>query len=131
MDERRVDDLVKITSTLRDRYPSGGVPAHLSGDILTTDPFSKGRYEFRRIDARRYVLCAVFDTDQTTENEEQTPNGVMVWPLRYWRHGAGHTCFEIDVRDDPAQPRRMTRLSWRRRGLLRFPDPAVRRAAQA
>lgn len=109
MDERRVDDLVKITSAVRDRYPSG-VPEHLSSDVVVTDPFTKRPYEYRRIDGMHYVVCGVFDTDQTSESEEQTPNGVTAWPLRYWRHGAGRTCFEIDVKDEPAQPRRVTRL---------------------
>jgi hypothetical protein len=105
IDERRTEDLIKITNAVRDRYQSAGVPERLPQIVLERDPVTRQSYEFRRVDAKHYVLCAVFRTDQSTQNPENERS--IVWPTAAWRHRTGRTCYEIDITEEPAIPRRL------------------------
>lgn len=101
MDERRTADLQRITNVLHGRYPSGGLPKRLPASILDRDPVTSRGYEFRRVNATHYVLCAVFDTDQGPENGQEYSEHATVFPPATWRHGAGRTCYELDVTENP------------------------------
>jgi hypothetical protein len=104
MDERRTEDLIKIANSLHERYTSGGLPKQVPQFILDNDSVTKGPYEYRRIDRKHYVLCAVFQTDTISKNDSER---IATWPPAGWRHHAGRTCYEIDVTEQPATPRRV------------------------
>jgi hypothetical protein len=104
MDEQRIEELMKIANSLHDRYRSGGLPGQVPQFVLGRDPVTKRSYEYRRIDSTHYVLCAVFQTDQTTKSDS---DGTVVWPPVTWHHRAGRTCYKIDVTEQPATPRRV------------------------
>lgn len=97
-DEQRLDDLESIASALHERYQAGGLPAQLPGDITTADPVTKRRYEFHRIDATHYQLCAVFSTTLTPDTE--APD--VAWRPRGWPHAADRTCYNFDVTAPPS-----------------------------
>jgi hypothetical protein len=97
-DEQRLDDLESIASTLHERYQTGGLPARLPENITTVDPVTKQRYEFRRISATEYQLCAVFSTKLNAE--PQATN--VTWRPRGWPHEAGRSCYSFDVTAPPS-----------------------------
>lgn len=103
IDERRLDDLMSIAGTVHGHFATGGLPERLPSTYLGSDPVTNRSYEYRRVDPHHYVLCAVFDTDQTAGNGE-----VRVAPPRGdWRHGTGRACYEINVTDDVPIPQRL------------------------
>ena len=61
LDDVRVSDLQRTASLLRDRYPSSALPIHLPRDLALQDPVTKQSYEYRRVDATRYVVCVRFN----------------------------------------------------------------------
>jgi hypothetical protein len=103
IDERRVEDLQRIASLLHDRYPNGGLPNRLSPAMTLSDPATKRPYEYDRIDANHYVLCAEFTTSEVPDRGEVYPAGVQ-WVARDWRHGARRSCFKLDVTASPPEP---------------------------
>lgn len=111
LDERRASDLEKIATTLNRRYQVRGLPAvgaetDLENDF-PRDPITGQHYQFRRVDATRYVLCAVFATAGSAGGDEQRWTNGIVWPLSDWRHAAGRTCYELNVTESPPTPRRV------------------------
>jgi hypothetical protein len=96
-DERRLDDLESIASTLHERYQAGGLPVRLPENVRSVDPVTKRSYEFHRTDATHYQLCAVFSTKLTTDTDSR--NGA--WRPRVWPHDAGLTCYRFDVTEPP------------------------------
>lgn len=103
LDRRRVEDLFSIAQRLHERFggAAGTLPPALS-DGLTDDvtgrdtgqdPVSRKAYEYRRLSKRRYELCATFVLP--SENGEGS-----IYDAKGWRHGAGRTCYAIDVQSD-------------------------------
>ena len=107
LDARRVDDLVSIANAVHNRFAAGKLPKNLPAVLLGQDPVTKRNYEYRRVDDLDYVLCAVFDTDQSGENGAADAEVSAAWPRGGWRHGAGRTCYEIGVMEDNPIPRRL------------------------
>lgn len=107
MDERRVRDLGEIASSLHDRYKTSGLPERPPETSVASDPTTKRSYEFRRVDATHYVLCAVFATNEAKDRSQESSDVIVVWPRNVWRHGAGHICYEFDVTETPPMPRRV------------------------
>jgi hypothetical protein len=102
LDQRRAQDLQTIRQAvlhhqatfgalpdslgaLRDYGPGAHVPA-------LRDPVSETPYEYRRLDERRYELCATFERATDTETARtRSPYG------DFWRHPAGRACFTLTV----------------------------------
>ncbi len=60
------------------------------------DPETGAVYEFRALGERRYELCATFDAQ---DQPADVRRGVLRRGTRFWEHGAGRTCFDVDVRE--------------------------------
>ena len=107
IDERRTGDLIGIAGTVHDRFAVDGLPERLAPRLAGSDPVTHRRYEYRRVDARHYVLCAIFDTDQPSENGGEYAEHWIAWPHGAWRHGIGRTCYEIDATEPDPVPQRL------------------------
>jgi hypothetical protein len=94
-DGRRIADLARIAGALDTRSRYEGLPKSLPSDIEATDPQTGKQYQYRRIDAHRYLLCATFLQAGDTI-------GSGDWPYRSkkWKHGAGHACFTLHTWPD-------------------------------
>lgn len=87
-DVKRVNDLQTIQRMI---YQRGALPGSLSEmNIALRDPVSGQPYEYRRIDDRRYQLCAVF------AEASELPDRSTVW-----NHGAGQQCFDLSAQRVP------------------------------
>ena len=93
LDEQRVRDIETISSFLSVPSDRGSLPITLPSDIVRIDPSTKRPYEYRRLNAHRYRLCATFDL--------AAPRGDA--PYAYYgnsrvsSHRAGRQCFVIDA----------------------------------
>ena len=100
LDERRVQDLQSIAARLHERYgeTGGTLPPVLTsavtedefGRSVARDPVTQRRYQYRRLSARRYELCATFAAP-SERRDDGFPNAAS------WSHGAGHTCYSRDA----------------------------------
>jgi hypothetical protein len=95
IDERRLDDLRTLVGAIRTYAKVHGLPQDLAtiarepGTRLPLeDPEGRGPYEYARIDASTFHLCAVFTTDTATSTF-QDPR----FQEASWKHGAGRQCF--------------------------------------
>lgn len=100
LDQKRLEGLQEIASSLHDRYQSGGLPRVLPRSAFANDADTVRDYEYRRVDATHYMLCATFSTNDGNRQEE------VVWPRHVWRHGSGHQCYKLDVTDSVPMPLR-------------------------
>jgi len=107
MDKRRINDLIDITNSLHNRYQDGALPRYLPESITARDPASRQTYEYRRVDATHYVLCAAFDTNDHFESGDESTGPAVAWPRYAWQHGRGRTCYQFDVTETPSVPRRV------------------------
>ncbi|HKU68330.1 MAG TPA: hypothetical protein VJP85_11195 [Candidatus Baltobacteraceae bacterium] len=104
LDERRGEDLQNIAVQLNNRYGYEGasLPARLPQDLAKNDPATAQPYEFHRLDANVYELCAVFASrsphDDANEGTEIAPFGSR------WHHGAGRTCYRVNDRTREVDP---------------------------
>lgn len=101
MDQRRVDDLVRLDSAV-ERYwkQHRSLPADLEklsrvpGQRLTLqDPARGPGYSYERTDTVKYRLCATFVTD-TADLEARRGNA-----RSEWLHAAGLQCFDRRIDD--------------------------------
>jgi hypothetical protein len=104
LDKQRVDDLKMIALSLNGHYGSAAgatVPANLRGLSLPVRPDGSSRladpvdgkpYDYSRLDARHYRLCASFElpSDRLDEAGRWDNTGK-------WRHRAGKNCYTLDV----------------------------------
>ncbi|MFA6430673.1 MAG: DUF5671 domain-containing protein [Candidatus Paceibacterota bacterium] len=108
MDKQRISDLMNIQSQIvyTQWQIKGEVPASLdalkdpiSSFIIPTDPETKQNYEYRRLSANSFELCATFKTESTTEQD-------MNIAYKYgaenenWKHGMGRFCFQRPIDKD-------------------------------
>jgi hypothetical protein len=106
-DERRADDLRRISQMLRSRREGekgkpAGVP--LNQDALEQegfsyiqlhDPITQELYEYRRLGDSKYELCARFDT--STEGDKLVSET--------WKHPTGRRCSKLDAAENaPENP---------------------------
>ncbi len=100
LDQQRGRDLFYIASGIHARFgETGGLPKGLPSDLERRDPVTLRPYEFQRIDAKNYKLCARFSL--AAENEALEPS----WPGQSWPHGAGRTCYQFNVAASEVAPR--------------------------
>jgi hypothetical protein len=110
LDNHRIRELTEIAQRLHNRYPSGKLPRRAPSDLSLHDPATAQSYSFHRVDSTHYVLCAVFDTDDTTNIGEQAAEEAMqaiMIPPSDWRHPAGRVCYEFEVTQGTPTPRRV------------------------
>jgi hypothetical protein len=97
LDERRVADLRAFADAVnryrgqRQQLPERAEDA-IDGQITTRlplDPESGQTYDYRRIDADHYELCATF----ARRSREPTND--------FWFHDAGRRCFSLDANQNP------------------------------
>jgi hypothetical protein len=102
LDQQRTSDLDNMASRIRDRFgtAAAGLPKRLPSDLQTKDPVTRVPYEFRKIDAKNYMLCARFALPAESEIIEQRWRSAQNWP-----HGAGRTCYEFNVAAPGVSPR--------------------------
>lgn len=99
LDRKRVFDLGLIAQRLHDDYGSAGQPLPLELPDSRRDPVSGKPYEYRRLDAARYVLCADFERSAGPASEGSNQIGT------FWHHSAGRYCCRLDARrQSPLQP---------------------------
>ena len=103
IDLRRVDDLATIDSAVTDFHErEGRLPGSLAdlADLAperSRDPVDGQPYEYRRLDERRYELCARFALPGTGMRYPQVETRQLPW-----RHEAGRHCFVRRLKDDQA-----------------------------
>lgn len=113
LDDQRVSDLRSIADAADDYWKQHEA---LPPDLETLaqeravrvrsirDPQTDTPYEYRILGERQYELCATFDLahpeahPRTTYRDPDSRWGR--WDERFWDHGPGRTCFEIEVRKD-------------------------------
>lgn len=94
LDQKRATDLYEIASALHDRYggTTDALPKRLPSDVQGYDPVTRRAYEYQKVDARNYTLCARFALP--AENDTISSQ----WPLpQRWPHRAGPTCYRFNV----------------------------------
>jgi hypothetical protein len=92
LDRQRAADLRHVAEDLADRYAATKQPVP---DRLTDpkrDPVSGRPYDYRRVDATQYELCATFDRRSVKSDDPVLDDGA------FWRHPAGRACYEFDAR---------------------------------
>ena len=98
LDDRRVEDLRRISSsarvyyTRRQRLPASldELAAEPGIAFAPQDPQTGEPYGYRTLDSERYEVCAVF---------ERTAAGERA--AGFWSHGAGRQCFTLKAEDIP------------------------------
>jgi hypothetical protein len=99
-DTRRVRDIYDLTVQIENKGHGGGLhtpPASLTDlAVAGKDPFSGEPYEYRRLDADRYQVCARFNV------ASPAPFGASAL---FWAHPAGRKRFEVSfARGAPPPP---------------------------
>lgn len=93
LDQQRVRDLDNIVSRMHDRFGEGvgRLPQRLPTNLQARDPVTRRSYEYERLNAKNYTLCAWFALPAEGDGNEGAV-GRENWP-----HGAGRTCYELNV----------------------------------
>lgn len=100
-DERRVQALQSISSAINAYYATEGkLPAsleqlHAQPDVYVqsiVDVSTRRPYEYRKLDAKTYELCATFDRDWKESAMGRPQFGNL------WNHPAGRHCFRLTAR---------------------------------
>jgi len=92
LDRQRIDDLRHIEQDLHDEYDTTKQPIPNRLGDPKRDPVNGAPYQYRRIDATRYVLCATFDSPSPKTGDR------IVDDSPFWRHRAGRQCYSFDAR---------------------------------
>lgn len=98
-DRQRLQDLQSIAFELNGRSQSQAefeLPAELEDSQRREDPITNQLYDYERLSASSYELCAEFATDSSTyplQNASQRDE--------FWRHPEGRHCFEFDITEQP------------------------------
>jgi uncharacterized membrane protein YidH (DUF202 family) len=101
-DERRVSDLQQITFAIDSYWERNKKLPEVLEDLRDpryylqsiTDPKTDEGYDYHVISETDYELCAVFETDSSQLIQEFP----KAFSEQSWDHGAGRTCFELEVR---------------------------------
>ncbi|TSC75171.1 MAG: hypothetical protein G01um101444_17 [Parcubacteria group bacterium Gr01-1014_44] len=118
-DQQRISDLQNIQNQLinywiqKDRLPeeSGELSLdQLSGFIWPRDPETEKEYEYTKLTAFSFSICAVFKTENKNEGSPYSgyrefqkpgllasPTGIIDKPFYRWSHGQGLVCFERTI----------------------------------
>ena len=113
-DQQRIYDLQNIQSQLVNHWiQKGRLPEEagelsldqLSGFIWPRDPETRENYDYVKLTAFSFRICAVFKTESKNENNPSpefsrpalmTPS-MKLNPVNLWAHGQGQTCFERTI----------------------------------
>jgi hypothetical protein len=99
-DLRGIADAVNAFAKARGRLPdsldelSGGPTA----TVRTRDAATGEPYAFRQTGPMAFELCARF--------EREALEGSSYWVNRFWSHGPGRQCFQLDAETVPSGPER-------------------------
>jgi hypothetical protein len=89
-DAKRVEDLQAIAGAVHAQTTTKA-PVSLTevtlGDDVQRDPITHVPYQYERLGAGSYRLCATFSLDNRSDDH----------PPLHWRHGSGAWCYTIDV----------------------------------
>lgn len=107
-DERRTTDLQSIRYQVENYYQiKGSLPEKLTDLSMSgyyvnqpVDPRTNTPYEYNLIgqSAKAYSLCAVFDTDNTKQNNVATQYAYSGYDtVINWSHPKGHYCFSLSI----------------------------------
>ena len=95
-DAQRVDHLTKIAESVS------------QSELTLTDPTTHRPYEYRKIDANTFELCATFETD-TIVNRSADESGYNYYDSgnTFRKHHAGRQCFVLPFKrvDSPTSNR--------------------------
>jgi hypothetical protein len=107
-DQQRMSDITFVQGQVQNHYRiNGALPDSLQtlvdeGDIIedsVRDPQTKQPYEYRKIDAEQFEVCATFTTDNKTDDSYD--NGQFYSPTgKPMLHGVGRTCFTENATPD-------------------------------
>jgi hypothetical protein len=112
-DDRRISELQSISYAIDNYWAiNKALPKDLEtlqstrdvyvGSIM--DPENGMPYEYTLTDSDSYSLCAEFSTVTTsTEPTNYNPS-----TAKFWQHGTGRTCFQVDVRKPTIDPESTT-----------------------
>ncbi len=116
-DQARISDLQMLETRIQDYYRDkqelpeelADITSDYQGAYLPRDPRTNESYEYARIDATTFELCATFA--QPLPHLEAGAAASDDWRVRElerqqanWDHDAGHTCFEKEIDPDRLQP---------------------------
>jgi len=107
LDQQRANDLQQLTYTLDNFYATKktlpdslqelkNVPEVSVSSSL--DPATGQPYEYRKLAADKYELCATFETVVSSTASGISKSGYTGPFDRFWDHPAGRSCFELFVR---------------------------------
>jgi hypothetical protein len=102
LDERRVSDLQSITHAIDSYWERNeSLPAtfeDLRNPVYYVssfeDPKTTQAYEYRIVAGQTYELCATFEAEPAYRRYDKPRAPVSE---RFWEHGIGRTCFEIEI----------------------------------
>jgi hypothetical protein len=92
LDQQRIEDLQHVEESLNADYETDKHPLPSKLPEPRHDPVSGAPYQYRRLDAHRYMLCARFESPSPSTGDRTLDD------KPFWRHGAGQTCYTFDVR---------------------------------
>lgn len=102
LDRERISVLRTIQTDLRSWEADGALeslPEAMTSEERYLDPVSGEPFEYRRIDADTYELCATF---ATSSEDDMT---LRRWDTQDWTHPKGRHCFELKATGDRTIPR--------------------------
>lgn len=101
-DRQRLQDLNDIAQALHNDFQAEEdtfqLPESLDDNQIRRDPLTDQPYEFRRLSAKTFELCANFATDSSTY---PLGNPRPTEEANQWQHPEGRHCFELDVSEYP------------------------------
>lgn len=101
MDRKRLEDLHDIALAVRRNYgPRSPLPRRMPAGVKAIDPFTQRPYEYAKLDAQDFDLCAVFSAPAPAVDDDRPP---QLW-AGDWSHPAGRVCFTFDVTDESETP---------------------------
>jgi hypothetical protein len=120
-DNQKVTDLQNIQWQVISYWQmNGAIPADLNeikkqqNVVVPTDPQSKQDYEYKKTDTMNFELCATFNQQNMTNQNQYPVAAPVTYPAKggiiqndNWNHSAGRECFErvIDPVVYPTQVR--------------------------
>ncbi|MGD0073268.1 MAG: DUF5671 domain-containing protein [Candidatus Binataceae bacterium] len=103
-DERRIRDLKvlegRVTAYWKERKELPDNLLSLADPRDSNDPATSGRYEYSRMGAREFELCAQFLTASPGHPENAYQHYETSWN---WEHGSGNCCFRRKIDGDSSQ----------------------------
>lgn len=108
-DKQRREDLQAIAQILHskaepDSDEDFSLPDSLVQIWQETDPISGEPYEYRRLSASKYKLCANFALDSDAGRLREIQIREVQARPSFWKHQAGRQCFQLSVSRTPPYP---------------------------